>query len=120
MKLTGETEKLKAEILGYKKELKITKESIIELKAKRKTEADEYELSKEETEQCIGALEMAINVLTPAGTGEKKGKKSKLVQTMQLQSSLKQVVANERVRNYVSFKDYELVRSFVEHSPALG
>jgi len=103
-----------AEIGQLKKDIEKNVESQKEATEVRTKEANAYTEEKEETEQCIGALEAAIKVLT--GAGSKKG----FLETLQ-EAQLLSVVAGMRgvlkaptVKQTVSDTDMQVVKHFVE------
>merc|ERR1719361_3402643 len=69
--LKGEIAAHGAEIEQLKKDIKGNVESQREANEVREKENAEYTQDKTESEQCIGALEAAIKVLTGAGAGKK-------------------------------------------------
>merc|ERR1719261_815066 len=78
----------------------------------REKESEDYQAEKTEAEQCIGALEAAIKVLTGAGT-------KKLLQTLQ-EAELLSVVAGVRgvlrrvpASHQISERDLHTVQDFV-------
>merc|ERR1719188_964271 len=90
LKLKAEIASLEAEIAQLKKDIAANIESQREATEAREKEHQEYEGGKLENEQCMGALEAAIKVLTGAGTG-KKG----FLETLQ-EAQLLSVVAGVR------------------------
>merc|ERR1719174_476090 len=73
---------------------------------------------KTESEQCIGALEAAIKVLTGAGQAKKGGKFLETLQEAQLLStlgSLRGVLGTSTVRQEVPEKELDMVRDFINN-----
>jgi len=60
-----------AEIQQLNKDIEDNKRSTQEATEVRDKENDEFEAAKNQNEQCMGALEQAIKILTGAGTGKK-------------------------------------------------
>jgi len=101
-----------AEQLG--KDIEENRDAQREATEVRETGHSQYEGEKTESEQCIGALEAAIKVLTGAGSG-------KFLQNLQ-EAKLLSVVAGVRdlldkpvVARAVKPTDLQLVKDFVEH-----
>jgi len=81
----------------------------------RRKEYESYDEDKTEGEQCIGALEAAIKVLT--GAGGKKGKFLQTLQEAQLLSTLgglRGVLGASVTRSTVSEKNMNLIRQFID------
>lgn len=120
MKLKGKVGSDGVEIEQLQKDIAENEESTKEAKAIREKEAEAYASEKIESEQCIGALEAAINALSGAGQGKGKKEKKELetIQQTQLLStvgSLRNLLTHESVSKVVGEKDLELVREFVDH-----
>jgi len=118
-KLEGETATHGAEVAQLKKDIAANQAAQKEATEVRQSGNAEYEATKTESEQCIGALEAAIKVLTPAGTG-----KTGFLSTSMQQANLLSIAGSLRpvLQRYVSQDakplsdtDLDLVRSFVEH-----
>jgi len=113
-KLNGDLGAHGAQISQLTKDLAQNAEAQKEANEVRDKEAADYENDKLEAEQCLGALEQAIKVLTGAGTG-KKG----FLETMQ-EAQLLSVVAGVRgvldkpiATEGVSDSDLALVKKFI-------
>jgi len=113
-KLHGDLGAHGAQISQLTKDLSQNAEAQKEANEVRDKEYQEYENDKLEAEQCLGALEQAIKVMTGAGTG-KKG----FLETMQ-EAQLLSVVAGVRgvldkpvATEGVSDKDLALVKQFI-------
>jgi len=114
--------KLKAEIATHGAEIEQLKGDIAgnvesqreATEARGKGNAD-FEEEKTESEQCIGALEAAIKVLTGTGTG-KKGFLETLqeAQLLSVTSGIRRVLQNSLVSRAFSDKELQLVKHFVE------
>jgi len=118
-KLEGEVATHGAEVAQLNKDIAANKAAQKEATEVRQSGNAEYEGTKTESEQCIGALEAAIKVLTPAGTG-----KTGFLSTSMQQANLLSITASLRpvMQRYmaqdskaVSESDLELVRNFMEH-----
>merc|ERR1719324_1563100 len=68
IELKGRLGELGATIKQLEKEIKENEEAQKEATEIREKEHEDYEAERTESEQCIGALEAAIKVLTGAGT----------------------------------------------------
>jgi len=79
----------------------------------------DFEEEKTESEQCIGALEAAIKVLTGAGTG-KKGFLETLqeAQVLSVTAGLRRVLHQGLVTRAFSDKEIQMVKHFVERPDA--
>ncbi|CAK0808108.1 unnamed protein product [Prorocentrum cordatum] len=115
VKLKGEQATHVVNVAQLKKDIAAAIESQKEATAIREKESEAYHEEKDESEQCIGALEAAIRVLAGAGAG-----KPKQLETLQ-EARLLSVVAGVRgllrqsaVARSVSSEDLGVVRHFVE------
>jgi chromosome segregation ATPase len=121
--LQKEIEKLTAEIATHDAEIKDLKKLVAanieeqrEATEVREKEKADYEEEKNENEQCMGAVEAAIKVLSGAGTG----KKAALVATMReaqilsVVAGVKGMLKNAAVIKSVSASDMKIVEKFVE------
>jgi len=90
IKLNGEIASHGAEIKQLKKDIAANLDSQREATEVRDNQFEEYKEERTESEQCIGALEAAIKVLTGAGTGA-----GKFLETLQ-ESQLISVAAGVR------------------------
>merc|ERR1719446_1196470 len=113
-KLKGEIASHGAEIEQLKKDIAQNAEAVKEASEVRNKEHSEYAGERSESEQCIGALEAAITVLTGAGT-----KKAGFLETLH-EAELMSVVAGVRtslkhkvVSQSFSEKDIDVMKSFV-------
>jgi predicted nucleic acid-binding Zn-ribbon protein len=113
-KLKGEIASHSAEIEQLEKDIAQNKEAVREAKEIRDKEYKDYSEERTESEQCIGALEAAIKVLTGAGT-----KKTGFLETLH-EAELLSVVAGVRTAlrhkatvQSVSENDLQLMRHFV-------
>jgi hypothetical protein len=113
-KLKGEIASHEAEIDQLNKDIAQNKEAIKEAMGLRDKEHKEYMQERTESEQCIGALEAAIKVLTGAGA-----KKDGFLQTLH-EAELLSVVAGVKtalhqkvVSKTVSQSDIEVMKRFV-------
>merc|ERR1712125_256871 len=91
------------------------KESIKEATAVREKEEDEYQAEKGESEQCIGALEAAINVLSGAGTGKKGFLETfQEAQLLSVVAGVKHVLTMPRAIHDMSDADLAEMKRFVQ------
>jgi len=114
-KLKGDLAAHAVQIKQLEKDIAANIDSQREATEIRNKENEDYQNERTESEQCIGALEAAIKVLTHAGTG-KKG----FLETMQ-EAQLLSVVAGVRgllkqpiVTQSTSDKDLQVVKRFVD------
>mmetsp|Transcript_55147 Transcript_55147/g.129110 ORF Transcript_55147/g.129110 Transcript_55147/m.129110 type:complete len:710 (-) Transcript_55147:43-2172(-) len=107
---------LASDIENTKKLIQGNLASQAEAKEMREKEHAEYNEEKTESEQCIGALEAAIKVLTGAGTG-KKGFLETLQETQLLSvvAGVRSVLGQSIVSQKASGEDLQLVHRFVEN-----
>jgi len=126
-KLQNEIEKLNgdlgahgAEIAQLTKDLAQNAEAQKEATEVRDKETGAYENDRTESEQCIGALEAAIKILTGAGTG--KGKFLETMQEAQILSvvgGIREVMSKPRAAVTLSEEDMETVRQFINKPDAV-
>mmetsp|Transcript_30924 Transcript_30924/g.70007 ORF Transcript_30924/g.70007 Transcript_30924/m.70007 type:complete len:761 (-) Transcript_30924:111-2393(-) len=115
VKLKGEQATHVVNVAQLKKDIAANVESQREATEVRDKERADYEDDKTQNEQCMGALEAAINVLHGAGTG----KKANLLATMQeaqllsVVSGVGALLRNPAVTKSVSSEDLQLVEKFV-------
>jgi len=117
-KLKGDLGSHGADIKQLEKDIAANQGSQREAAEVRDKENGEYQEERTESEQCIGALEAAVKILT--GAGAKKG----FLETMQ-QAQLLSVVAGVRgvlheqqVSKSISDKDLQLIKRFVDQPDA--
>jgi len=115
VKLKGEIATHGSEMEDLNKAIAANIESQKQASGVRASENAEYVEEKTESEQCIGALEAAIKVLTGAGAGKKN-----FLETMQ-EAQLLSIVAGVRgvlkrpaVARSVSDQDLQIVQRFVD------
>jgi len=114
-KLKGEIASHGAEIAQLNKDIAKNLEGQKEATGMRNKENSDYAAERTESEQCIGALEAAIKVLTGAGT--KKGfldTSTHAAQLMSVAAEVRTVFQVKSMPHSVSQKDLDLVKSFVE------
>lgn len=114
--LMGDLGSLGASIEALKSDIAQNLESQREATEMRDKEFGEYNEEKTESEQCIGALEAAIKVLTGAGGG-KKGflEVFQEAQVMSVVEGVRKVLGRPLMRETMSNNDLEVVKKFVEH-----
>jgi len=114
-KLGGELASYSVDIKQLKKDLAANRASQKESTQVRDKEYNSYDEDKLEGEQCIGALEAAIKVLT--GAGSTKTKFLETLQEAQVLSTLgalRGVLGTSVVRKKVSEKNLNMVREFID------
>jgi len=104
-----------SQIQQLKKDLAQNLESQKDAEALREKQAEAYEGEKTEGEQCIGALEAAIGILTGAGEGKKKGflETMQEAQLLSVAAGVRSVLREPQVAMAVSRENLELIRRFV-------
>jgi hypothetical protein len=115
LKLKGDLGAHSAEIAQLKKDIAQNLEAQKEASEVRNKENDEYENTKNENEQCIGALEAAIKVLTGAGAG-KKGflETMQEAQLLSVVDGVRGVLGKAPVVNTLSTKDLDTIQKFIK------
>mmetsp|Transcript_83100 Transcript_83100/g.240066 ORF Transcript_83100/g.240066 Transcript_83100/m.240066 type:complete len:713 (+) Transcript_83100:52-2190(+) len=117
--------KLEAEVASHQAEIKQTKKEITEnLEAQREATAlrdkenAEYAVERTESEQCSGALEAAIKVLTGAGEKKKAFLETGAMQEAQLLSvvaGVRSVLSKPSIMKELPDGDLRAVQRFLEH-----
>jgi len=117
-KLGGEIASHKAEIDQLQKDIAANLDSQKEATEIREEEFQEYNTAKFENEQCIGALESAIGVLTGAGTGKKKEGLLALPEAkiLSVAADVRWIMQKPVAWRSTSPADMAVIRSFVTHS----
>lgn len=115
IKLKGELGSHGAEIEQLKKDIAKNLAAQKEATQIRSKERESYSEGRSESEQCIGALEAAINVLQGAGTG-KKGFLETLQQAklLSVAAGVRGVLARKDILKSIATDDLEVVKFFVE------
>jgi len=115
-KLMGDLGSIGASVEALKADIADNLASQQEATEMRDKEFGEYSLERTESEQCIGALEAAIKVLTGAGTG-KKGflEVFQEAQVMGVVSGLRGILHKPAVEEILSGRDMETLKKFVQH-----
>lgn len=113
---------LNAEIAAHGAEIEQLKKDIVanidaqkDATDVRNKENSDYNAEKTESEQCIGALEAAVNVLTGAGTGKKTLATLQEAQVLSVVAGIRRVISLPTISNKASGQELETVRRFVEH-----
>jgi hypothetical protein len=121
LKLGGEIAQHGAEISQLKKDIAANEDAQKEAADIREKEFDKYNAGKTENEQCIGALESAIGVLTGAGGKKKEGLLQELpaAQLMNAAARVRWVLQKNIVWRTSSEEDVNAIRSFVSNPEAL-
>jgi peptidoglycan hydrolase CwlO-like protein len=119
-KLLAEIKKLKAEIASHgaeitqlKKDIAANLESQKEATEVRDKAYEEFNDGKNENEQCTGALEAAIKVLTGAGEN-RQAMMFQEAQLLSVVSGVRSVLKTEKVKTMAD-KDLEVIKRFVDH-----
>eukprot|EP00419_Tripos_fusus_P059660 CAMPEP_0172927818 /NCGR_PEP_ID=MMETSP1075-20121228/217658_1 /TAXON_ID=2916 /ORGANISM="Ceratium fusus, Strain PA161109" /LENGTH=842 /DNA_ID=CAMNT_0013789093 /DNA_START=46 /DNA_END=2574 /DNA_ORIENTATION=+ len=120
-KLEGELGSHKAEIDQLKKDIAANLASQKEANGIRDKEYEEYNTEKTENEQCVGALESAITVLTGAGSGKKKEGLLALPEAkiLSVAADVRWIMQKPVAWKSTSAADMAMIRNFVEHPGAL-
>lgn len=111
--MRGKIEELKVTARQLGAEVVDGKEGMTEAKEIREKEREEYITERKEAEQCIGALEAAIKVLTGAGT------KTELLSTIQQAeilgtvAELQSVIKNVPATYQMSKQNLDTIKSFM-------
>jgi len=115
LKLNGDLGAHGAEIQQLKKDIAQNLEAQKEADEVRGKENNEYENEKNENEQCIGAMEAAIKVLTGAGAG-KKGflETMQEAQLLSVVDGVRGVLGKDAVTSTLSDKDLDVVQHFIK------
>merc|ERR1719298_100163 len=113
-KLKGEIASHGAEIDQLNKDIAQNQKAVQEATELRTKENKEYAGERAESEQCIGALEAAITVLTGAGT-KKAGflETLKEAELMSVVAGVKTALKHKVVKQSFSDKDMQVMNEFV-------
>jgi len=112
-KLNGDLGAHGAEIQQLTKDLAQNAEAQKEANEVRDKETGSYENDRTESEQCIGALEAAIKILTGAGGGKGFLETMQQAQLLSVVGGVRRVMAVPRAADNLSEKDMEMVRQFI-------
>jgi len=112
-KLKGEIASHGAEIDQLNKDIAQNKEAQKDATAVRDKEYADYAAEKTESEQCIGALEAAITVLTGAGTKASFLGQMQEVKLMSVVAGVSTAISKKPVSDKVSDADMQLMQHFV-------
>jgi len=120
-KLEGEIGSHKAEIDQLNKDIAANLASQQEATELRNKEYEEFDTEKMENEQCVGALESAIGVLTGAGTGNKKEGLLALPEAkiLSVAADVRWIVQKPVAWKSTSPADMAMIRNFIAHPEAL-
>jgi hypothetical protein len=115
-KLKGDLGAHSAEIDQLKKDIGANLEAQKEAAEVRSKENSEYESGKNDNEQCTGALEAAIKVLTGAGSG-KRGFLETMQETQLLSvvDGVRSVLKKQNSVSSLSDSDVDIVKKFIEN-----
>lgn len=114
-KLNGELGAHTAEIEQLKKEIAANLDAQKEATEVRDKENAEFEAEKTESEQCIGALESAIKVLTGAGTKGGFLETMRDAELLSVAADMRRVVLRKDVESRTSKEDLDTLSRFIEH-----
>mmetsp|Transcript_30495 Transcript_30495/g.71140 ORF Transcript_30495/g.71140 Transcript_30495/m.71140 type:complete len:716 (-) Transcript_30495:89-2236(-) len=119
--LHGQLGALASEIENAKKLIEANLASQKEAQELRDGEHQQYQDEKTEAEQCIGALETAIKVLTGAGTG-KSGflEVPKETELLSVAADLRSILSKPRAMHSLKDRDLSILRSFVQKPEAFA
>jgi len=112
-KLKGELGAHATDIAQLKKDIAANIESEDEATEVREKETADYVTEKSESEQCIGALEAAIKVLSGAGEGKRGFLETNEADLLSVASDVRRVLQKGAVMKTISQADLEAVRRFV-------
>jgi predicted nucleic acid-binding Zn-ribbon protein len=112
-KLKGEIASHQAEIEQLEKDIAQNKEAIREAQELRNKEYKEYEEERNEAEQCIGALEAAIKVLTNTGTKKFFLQTIQKAELLSIVGGLRTAILHKVATQAVSEKDIQVMKHFV-------
>mmetsp|Transcript_27638 Transcript_27638/g.82393 ORF Transcript_27638/g.82393 Transcript_27638/m.82393 type:complete len:691 (-) Transcript_27638:47-2119(-) len=116
VKLKSEISSHQVEIKQLEKDIAANIESTREATEMREKESEGYEGEKSESEQCIGALEAAIKILTGAGENRKEAFLGTLqeAQLLGVTAGLKSLLRRASVEKSLKEQDLEVMRRFVD------
>jgi len=112
-KLKGELGAHATDIAQLKKDIAANIEAEDEATEVREKETADYVTEKSESEQCIGALEAAIKVLSGAGEGKRGFLETNEADLLSVASDVRRVLQKGAVMKTISQADLEAVRRFV-------
>jgi len=112
-KLNGDLGAHGAEIGQLTKDLAQNAAAQKEANEVRDKETGAYENDRTENEQCIGALEAAIKILTGAGSGKGFLETMQQAQLLSVVGGVREVMSKPRASDTLSEKDMETVRQFI-------
>jgi len=116
VKLKSEIASHQVEIKQLEKDIAANIESTREATEMREKESEGYEGEKSESEQCIGALEAAIKILTGAGENRKEAFLGTLqeAQLLGVVGGLKNMLRRASVEKSMKEEDLEVMKRFIE------
>jgi len=116
-KLAAEVSSNDADVEHLKRELAQNLEATESATGVRDSENTEYQGTKADSENCVGALEAAVRALSGAGAGKKAGFmsiSSRQAELMSVAAGIRQVIAKDTVVRKVQRRDLDALRHFVE------
>jgi len=117
-KLRGELGAHGAEIAQLTKDVDENKKEQAEATEVRNKENEEFESIKGQNEQCTGALEAAVKVLTGAGTGKGFLQTMQEAQLLSVVGGVRDVLSKPLVADAIRESDVDVIRRFVEQPQA--
>merc|ERR1719387_1178423 len=115
--LAGKRGTLGAEVAQLKKDVASTEEAIKEATSLREKEQEEYLQERSDSEQCIGALEHAIKVLTGAGEGRKDASALQYSELISAAAGIRTAL-RKVPQDSMNEADLAVMKSFVEDPKA--
>merc|ERR1719420_2145910 len=115
IELKGKLGELGATIKQLEKEIAENEEARKEATEIREKENGDYEVEKTEAEQCIGAIESAIKVLSGAGTKKAMLSELKDAQLLSVAGNIKRVLPRVPPSDALSTNDLNIIKDFAEN-----
>merc|ERR1719272_848052 len=112
-KLKGELGTHTAEIAQLKKDIAANLQAQSDATELRNKENGEYESERTQSEQCIGALEAAVKVLTGAGEGKKFLQTYHEAELLSVVAGVRSVLKRASTSDMISDSELAVVKHFV-------
>jgi len=109
-----------AEIAQLKKDITENIKSAEEAEGVRKKDWEEFDATKSENEQCAGALEAAIKVLSGAGTGKFFLESLQEAQLLSVVDGVRSALSKSGVVSSMPAKDLDMVKRFISQPQAFA
>merc|ERR1719316_1231297 len=113
-KLKGEIGTHTAEIAQLKKDIEANNQAQTDATELRNKENADYDSERTQSEQCVGALEAAIKVLTGAGEGKKFLETYHEAQLLSVVAGVRTVLQRANTSDMISDDELSIVKKFVE------